>query len=356
MNLPFLGFDSGFTTDGLLMLAASGGGAGVEHTIINNPATFTTDLAKPLRKLLIPFTPVQAGTGDPSPDNVRPISGFTGVNISRTGNNVCGCEWEDGTVNGSTGEDYDDGTQKYRTKGYFAIKGGSLYYVVDGSQYKRVYWYDSGKAFISSNTTSQNVKTAPAKACYARAVVEASKTPNPAATYAFNFPSTDTDYHAYSGETIPVSWQTEAGEVYGGELDALTGVLTVTHEKLTFDGSDLWSFAAGEETNRLLKSISAYVEKKEAYPPFNYMKSATSGAWTGYVSSAGNVVCRVPTTITSREAWSAYLAENPLEVVVELATPYTVQLDPVTLSTLIGENVVWTDTNGDNTITYLKKT
>lgn len=33
----------------------------------------------------------------------------------------------------------------------------------------------------------------------------------------------------------------------------------------------------------------------------------------------------------------------------------TVQLDPVTLSTLIGENVIWTDTNGTNEITYMKK-
>ena len=50
----------------LLALAAlSGGAAPVERTATGNPLTFQTDLSKPLKSLLIPFTPVQSGTGDP---------------------------------------------------------------------------------------------------------------------------------------------------------------------------------------------------------------------------------------------------------------------------------------------------
>lgn len=39
----------------------------------------------PVVSLTAQITPVQSGTGDPSPDNVRPISGFTGANIYQSG-------------------------------------------------------------------------------------------------------------------------------------------------------------------------------------------------------------------------------------------------------------------------------
>lgn len=44
-------------------------------------ASFETDVSVPLDSLVCSFDPVQAGSGDPSPDNVRPISGWTMANI-----------------------------------------------------------------------------------------------------------------------------------------------------------------------------------------------------------------------------------------------------------------------------------
>lgn len=41
-----------------------------------------------LEKLAIDFSPKQAGTGDPSPDNVRPISGRDEVTVTRCGKNL----------------------------------------------------------------------------------------------------------------------------------------------------------------------------------------------------------------------------------------------------------------------------
>lgn len=39
----------------------------------------------PVKSLIVGIEPVQEGSGDPSPDNVRPISGWTGANISHSG-------------------------------------------------------------------------------------------------------------------------------------------------------------------------------------------------------------------------------------------------------------------------------
>ena len=60
----------------------------VEYTATGNPLTFLTDLARPLKSLVANFTPVQSGTGDPSPENVRPITGYSGLNVWHSGKNL----------------------------------------------------------------------------------------------------------------------------------------------------------------------------------------------------------------------------------------------------------------------------
>ena len=67
----------------LLRLHAMTGGEPetVEATATGNPATFTTDIAKPFKALSVSFLPVLAGTGDPAPDNVRTISGISSVTV-----------------------------------------------------------------------------------------------------------------------------------------------------------------------------------------------------------------------------------------------------------------------------------
>ena len=59
----------------------------------------------PLHKLTVQTEPVQAGSGDPSPENIRPISGWTGCTISHSGEDtsdpdIITTTWQDeaGTV------------------------------------------------------------------------------------------------------------------------------------------------------------------------------------------------------------------------------------------------------------------
>lgn len=61
-----------------------------ERTVIGNPVSFRTNADKPLNELLIPFLPIQQGTGDPSIENERPIVGRTGLNVGRTRKNMLG--------------------------------------------------------------------------------------------------------------------------------------------------------------------------------------------------------------------------------------------------------------------------
>ena len=51
-------------------------------TIVNNPAVFNTSLELPIVECSTSFMAIQEGSGDPSPSNVRPIHGFSEVNVT----------------------------------------------------------------------------------------------------------------------------------------------------------------------------------------------------------------------------------------------------------------------------------
>lgn len=72
----------------LIMAHALTGQKLVEQTATGNPATFMATAAKPLIQCQAAFSPVQSGSGDPSPENVRPITGWTGVNVYHSGENT----------------------------------------------------------------------------------------------------------------------------------------------------------------------------------------------------------------------------------------------------------------------------
>ena len=72
-----------------LMLQRANSGVPInEYTATGNPVKFETNVVKPLKSLVIPWTPTQSGTGDPSPENVRPISGMDGVTVWHSGKNI----------------------------------------------------------------------------------------------------------------------------------------------------------------------------------------------------------------------------------------------------------------------------
>lgn len=60
----------------------------VYQTVTGAVATFTTVRAAPLKSLTAAIVPVQEGTGDPSPTNIRQISRYAGCTISKSGADI----------------------------------------------------------------------------------------------------------------------------------------------------------------------------------------------------------------------------------------------------------------------------
>lgn len=98
----------------------------------------------------------------------------------------------------------------------------------------------------------------------------------------------------------PISWEDEAGTVYGGTLDITTGVLTV-------DMVNIASYSGQTLPGVWISSMDAYAQGT----------TPTTGA----------------------------------QVVYELAAPVTYQLTPTQIAMLLGDNTVWANT-GYTTLTY----
>ena len=60
-----------------------------------NPLNFYTPRSQRIRSCKVYFSPKQEGSGTPSPDNVRPITGWTGVEVNHCGKNFLNKETAD---------------------------------------------------------------------------------------------------------------------------------------------------------------------------------------------------------------------------------------------------------------------
>ncbi len=218
-----------------------------EYTATGNPATFSTNLIKPLQAFEIPFMPVQSGSGTPSPDNVRPISGWPGVTVTA------------------------------------------------------------------------------------------------------------------NGKTILVAWESVAGVVYGGTVDLVSGVLTVDRRLLILDGDTGWAAVGSKFYHSLTDSDFIFSNAPQLCNYYLYEKMLENGSIEVTVDKRAYLQCAygynrvwVYDTDLTLDTFKAMLNETPLQITYPI-TPKTVQLQPMEIKTIIGQNSIATNTAGTNTIKYLKR-
>ena len=304
-------------------------------------------------------------------ENICPISGWTGCNIQRDGTNLFDGEMENGDINQYTGENNGTSSSHYRSKNYIPIRSGSYYFKSPNrtTGTVRVFFYDANKTFIyftawnvNAVNTFDNGRVRYARFRFGTAKVDGDE------QISINSPSSVTDYVPYVGASIPISWQTEAGTVYGGKLDVLSGKLK--DEQIAVDLSTLsWSVKATGETH---KSVYARLPKPYIGHPrtsenvFNpileqYTKSG-GGFYTGfndsritnpdaqdigylYYSNSGTPRTSILYMIVDVDATPSGL------IVYNTADTTEIQLTPHEVNSLLGVNNIFADT-GDATVEY----
>lgn len=187
------------------------------ETASGTVVSFSTGLTLPLKEVTVGIEPVQSGTGDPSPNNIRPITGWTGAKISRTGKNLIpdGTDTNNGYVyHRFIKQDGTEGTYSttpdWYISEYFKVMPSTVYTLSVNSstiQNPAVCFYDANKAYITGtkiNKQRTQQITTPANAVYARCsqreVQDASD------CIRFEIGSTETDAEFYTGQTYPITF------------------------------------------------------------------------------------------------------------------------------------------------------
>lgn len=336
-------------------------------SVSGNPIQINNVEYAPAKQCRITFSPVQSGTGDPSPSNVRAISGLTGLTLSWCGKNLFDSNAEPFTT-GQYISSVSDGravTTSNANYNIFAIP------VNENTQYAVgvIKASDPMYAFIdafgivlssgkNSGSTSGTVKTLTSPAGSTALLLSVAVKGTYKCDNILQVESGPaTSYEAYSASTVPVSWQTEAGVVYAGEIDLINGTLTKTHEYTLYtgDNGEDWSMQTIDDGKNYFISFTQAAQTYTSSDLFcNMAKTKTSDSVSLvqgeiFVSRYHNLnVCLGTASGTSSLAeWRTWLSSHNLQVVYRLANPITYQLTPQTIRTMRGRNNIITNAVGN---------
>ena len=355
-------------------------------TYADGIAQFQAQRAQSLAGLTVRIDPIQEGTGDPSLTNIRPISGRTGLTVTRAGKNLAIPGYNTETV--IAGLTITPTTNGVRVRGtatkrwvidLFSVAEGyrhiplaegtkvtiSLYkngdistaenpfvgYYVNGA-------YSGGVGTLSGSNNYTLTWTVPEKYADAYDSYLRSYTYIPSgATVDFEIGlqieigASATAYEPYTGTSIPITWESIAGTVYGGTLDVVSGVLTVDRGFAELSEDWAWrkssAYPGGYIVNRDVVPGTAKLSM-----PFvcSHAKTVTRTAdyvfGTCYCDSSMNF--RIMGESSTLQDWKDYIAAQrtagtPVQICYYLATPQTYQLTPTEVRTIAGFNQIYSD-------------
>ena len=297
-------------------------------------------------------------------ENICPISGHDSVDTYRTGINVWDEEWEVGGISATDGSNADNFTQRIRSKGYISVVPETQYRFIIGSNSstpsRTVFWYDVNKTYISGGwtTPTNNIISVPSNARYMRFTTN----DNYGGTYnndiSINYPSTDTEYHAYQGTT----YTTELGRaVYGGNLEQISGVLTdnmaIYQIAANTNFSAVQTSQAAGNWVEVLSVTNARTADTEVLTVSECCKSVSNNNRAVDVNdyrcyaANGHLYLSAPAgaNVTTKEDFHSIF--DGYNIVYELATPQTYQLTAQQIDLLTGDNNIWSS-GGNVTLEY----
>ena len=166
--------------------------------------------------------------------------------------------------------------------------------------------------------------------------------------YAYNAGGVLVSAASVNGDTYPPYATVQIGQtVYGGEYDARTGVLTVTHGFVDMGALEyVYSSFGGINYFRSLSTVNANYANEDYI--CEVLKSVTYSQGVYGLNSDNTFFINSNLFIYLRDdsytdATALKTAYNGKKIVYELATPTTIQLPPCPIDTLQGVNNIWAD-------------
>lgn len=321
------------------------------------------------------IVPVQEGSGDPSPDNVRPIRGWDEANLRTAGKNlignfkpgenqVFGVSWSIdrdsisavGTASGGTSTTVSGDLLNLLIKKLSQATYVLSYKSTDSNIMLVAIIYSSDGMVIKylSNGVPYTLQETGAYMNVFAQVSDGKTANGKIYDIQLEINSVPTPYESYHGSTItlPIG-QT----VYGGTLDWTTGVMTVSSIFLRLDTTyriDLYQY---QGKNGVLFSApllygSSRIEgicsheictNQGSIPNKSYIWLGVDNQvvyWIGVLDALG---------LSTVDEFKTWLNTQNVQIVYPMEEPVTIQLTPQEILALSGTNTIYTDT-GDTTV------
>ena len=294
--------------------------------------------------------------------NECPILGWDSLNVEQRGKNLANIEYKNQVPSINTGGMVN--VAGWSTDFIYVNNAEEYYVSVSNSPTSYILFYDGGKGYLgyvstdtyllSSYSNWQNVH-------YVKLRSDNGSTRNPETQLELG--STATAYVPYNPSSRSISI-TLGQTVYSGTVDVVTGVVTVTHQSVDL-GSLNW-FVGGTITQDIKRMVTSDISRTikrpetsgvlvdmmcEAYATINgnqvYSKITGIGS-----NSQGDISVYDPNYNTAESVADFTASVNGVKLVFPLATPIEIQLTPQEVSSLLGENNLFSDSNGDLTVEY----
>lgn len=347
--------------------------------------------------LVAEIVPEQAGTGDPSPSNIRAISGRGGLSVYRAGANLLNLNRTQGTPDPTTGtatnprvmeeDKYYVGISRDNyyipsrvstftvesnkisltsaNNGYgvgfpVMVKGGSKYTFsgVFSTAYIGFGYYDADWNNIGFSTeyNANTTITVPANCTYLLIVFfthtnESGSITNPQLEYG----ETAHTYQPFVS-LLPIleAWGDIAGNIFGGTLDVISGVLTVDWNLVTLNGTEIYNNYTNVVVCRNIfpkgyaQNAKYIISSAEKYPNIQFANQNSRDTFQFNKTAFG-----VADAVELKALFAQLYASNtPVTIAYKLETSLnTYQLTPQQVQTILGQNNIYSD-SGDCSITY----
>jgi hypothetical protein len=344
-------------------------------------ATFDDGSDLPMPKLEVSIEAYQEGSGDPSPENIRPINGWDEVNVSVSGVNLLDYDkWKNSSVTRGTAIWEDNGVTITATSNDAYVSPTNSKTFVKEGQTIILKWEEStnkeGTIYLFPNGSTEGMAIS-----YNQAVKNLTYTVPSGVTFItfrfgvsnsgetisyknirIEFGNQSPTFVPYNGHTYTITFPSEAGTVYGGTLDVINGVLTVTHSEIdlgTLDWARNTDYAnpffsvalSGKKfsSEDLVCSIYVYGKLITGTTALNTMSNMTINA-----GNNSNALYIRDDSYIDATTFKTYLQNNNVQLVYELATPLTIQLNPTVVKSLRGLNKVFANTGNISDGKYIR--
>lgn len=172
------------------------------------------------------------------------------------------------------------------------------------------------------------------------------------------------------------SYEPYTNTVYGGTLDLVTGVLTITHNIVVIDGSEnpaIFPWQSNNVASGWIKALYRRLPYENIHPnyhitPVGYycdkakpmtipeLRTLSEYGFGAYDNNSYGIILlmKIEDVGNTLESLNAYLTQNPFTIVYPLLNPVVYQLTPVQIKALLNGNTFLTDDGKIVKVNYWK--